>query len=291
MSAVDRATWIALALTERVGIRTIAALFRHFDGDAEALFAAPPADLRHVPGVGPKIAAALARIDQDGVARRLAAWEQAGVLVLTWAHDRHRYPQALLSIADPPAALFIRGALSALDQPAVALVGTRQPTSAGADAALQIAYELAAHGVAIISGLARGVDAAAHRGALGARGISAGVLGGGVLRIYPPEHESLAEALLIGGGALLAESAPDAPPSSPRLVARNRLITGLCRAVLIVETGVEGGAMHAARRAREQGRAVFALDTPAAGNRALLNDGALPLCPDDLAPLLDYFAT
>jgi DNA processing protein len=290
---VDRAAWIALSLTEHVGSRTIDALLHHFAGDTDAIFAATPDALQAVPGVGPKIARGISAIDRAAIARRLAAWERTGVTIITWAHDRHRYPAALLSIADPPATLFALGTLNTLDGLTAGIVGTRRPAPAAAELATRLAYDLARRGILIISGLARGIDAAAHQGAVGAGGRTAAVLGSGVLRIYPPEHGPLAEAIRITGGVLLAEAAPDTPPSSPRLVARNRLISALGRALVVIETGADGGAMHAARRAVEQGRRVCAVDYPADGNQALIAGGALPLAPDlsNLDALTAYITT
>jgi DNA processing protein len=131
----------------------------------------------------------------------------------------------------------------------------------------------------IVSGLALGIDTQAHIGALGARGRTLAVLGSGVLRVYPEHNLNLAEAIL-KQGALLSEIAPNAPPSPATLVARNRIISGLCDRLIVVETTVDGGAMYAARRAVEQGREVYTLDLGASGNRALIAEGARPLSLD-----------
>jgi DNA processing protein len=146
--------------------------------------------------------------------------------------------------------------------------------------------ELAERGWCVVSGLAHGIDTAAHYGALAVpNGQTVAVLGGGVLNIYPSENRPLAEAVL-RRGALLSETHPHMSPSPSALVARNRLISGLSDILIVVETSIDGGAMHAARRAFDQRRAVYTLDSTASGNRALLAEGALPLTPN--GPLPDF---
>jgi DNA processing protein len=140
------------------------------------------------------------------------------------------------------------------------------------------ANRLAAHftreGYTIVSGLALGIDTLAHQATLSHSGTTLAVLGSGVLNVYPPENAKLADQIS-KNGALLCEVHPDAPVSTPGLVARNRIITGLCERVIVVETEVDGGAMHAARFALLQGRQVYAVESPASGNKALLANGAL----------------
>ncbi|MBZ0292971.1 MAG: DNA-protecting protein DprA, partial [Anaerolineae bacterium] len=161
----------------------------------------------------------------------------------------------------------------------VAIIGTRQPTPQGAAVAQTLACKLAEQGHMIVSGLALGVDSQAHRGALRANGRTIAVLGSGVLRVYPHQHQALAHEIE-EAGALVSEVAPTASASSARLVARNRIISGLSSAVIVIETADDGGAMHAARRAREQGRPLYVLDCNASGNRELLAAGALPFHAD-----------
>ena len=160
------------------------------------------------------------------------------------------------------------------------MVGTRSPTPAAAEAARQLGFELAQRGFQVISGMAFGIDSAAHIGALAQPdGTTSAVLGSGVLNRYPPENRALAQAIL-QRGALISENHPHAQPKPSTLVARNRIISGLCEALIVVQTEVDGGAMHAARRAVEQGRRVYTLEDTASGNRALINFGATIITPD-----------
>lgn len=270
--------WVALSLTEHLGSKTLRALLDHFNGDMDAVFTADSVALRRVPGIGPKIAASIQALDRAQVAQAITRWQAEGVSIVPAFAPA--YPPRLKTLTDAPATLFLRGQLPSEAARHVAIVGTRTPTPSAAHLALHISRELAQQGVVIVSGLARGVDADAHLGALQAKnGRTLAVLGCGVLRVYPPENQVLA-GLIQREGALISEVAPNAAPSTPRLVARNRLISGLSDAVLIIESSAEGGAMYAARRAQEQGRPVYTLDLPASGNQALIAGGAQALRPD-----------
>lgn len=267
--------WIALSLTGHIGLKTLRALLAHF-GSTEAVFAADEAALRQVSGIGPKIAASIRALDVVQISRAVERWQAAGISIIPASDPL--FPEKLRLLPDAPAVLFARGQAVSQTQRAVAVVGTRQPSAQGAKIAADLGAHLAERGCTVVSGLALGVDCAAHEGALRA-GRTLAVLGCGVLRVYPPQHEALAERIC-QQGALISEVAPDVGPSSPRLVARNRLISGLSDALIVVETSAEGGAMHAARRAREQGRPLYVLDSPASGNRALLAAGARPFSHD-----------
>ncbi len=274
------ALWVALSLSRYIGAKTMRALLRHFDGDLRAIFAADEAALRRVSGVGPAIARDIRSLDPMTTAWLMDSWRQEGVHILTW--DDTDYPPALRTIGDEPPTLFLRGNIHfSLWHRSAAVVGTRRPSPRAAHIAQQMGARLAQGGYTVVSGLAYGIDKAAHEGALTtAAGRALAVLGCGVLNIYPSEHQPLA-ARIRRQGALLSETSPDAPPNAPRLVARNRLITGLATdGVIIIETDLDGGAMHAARRAREQQRPLFVVDLPAMGNQSLLRDGATPLRPD-----------
>jgi DNA processing protein len=189
------------------------------------------------------------------------------------------YPAALAALPDAPPVLFIRGALDPVDWRAVAIVGTRQPSPTAYDRARIIAGELAQRGWTIVSGLAAGIDTAAHSGALRAGGRTLAVLGSGINVIYPPQNTDLA-ALVKTTGALLSEVHPDSPPNSPALVARNRMISGLSRVVIVVAAGATSGSLHAARFARVHGRLVYAVESDLDGNQQLIADGARSLPPD-----------
>lgn len=268
--------WVALSLAGHLGGKKLRALLRRFDGDLDALLSADAATLRQVPGVGPKTAAAIQALRPETLAPAIAGWQAKGVR-LCGLFDGD-YPPLLAALDDAPPTLFALGQWP-LPARTVAVVGTRQPSAAAEQAARTLGSLLAERGYAVVSGLALGIDRAAHLGVLAVPGgITLAVLGSGVLKVYPYANIPLARAIA-QRGALLSEVSPDASPSPPGLVARNRIISGLSEALIVVETSFDGGAMHAARRAQEQGRTVYALDNGASGNRALLDGGALPLSP------------
>jgi DNA processing protein len=196
---------------------------------------------------------------------------------MTWGDPG--YPPALAAIVDPPPVLWLRGAASALvAAPAVAIVGSRAPTPYGLEVAGQLAADLARRGVTIVSGLARGVDSAAHRGALSSRGTTVAVLGSGVDVVYPPEHVGLAREIE-QLGAVTSELAPGTPPNPAFFPQRNRLISGLSRAVVVIEAAKTSGSLITARCALDQGRDVLAVPGSVLGGRnrgghGLLRDGA-----------------
>jgi DNA processing protein len=198
------------------------------------------------------------------------------VHLVTW--DDASYPAALSAIADPPPVLWIRGSLEALTARAVAIVGSRAGSEYGLAVAGRLAADLASRRVVIVSGLARGIDSAAHRGALAAKGTTLAVLGCGADVIYPSEHRDLARQIE-RGGAIVSELVPGTPPQKQFFPLRNRIISGLSRAVLIVEAGEKSGSLITARCALEQGRDVLAvpgnvLSGRNRGGHALLKDGA-----------------
>jgi DNA processing protein len=189
-----------------------------------------------------------------------------------------RYPPLLACIADPPPVLWARGPLDALECPAVAVVGSRAATPYALEVAMRIAAELAARGVVVVSGLARGVDSAAHRGTLAA-GRTAAVLGCGLDRVYPSEHDELASRIIEKGGVLLSELGPGAAPLPEHFPLRNRIISGLSLGTVVVEASEHSGSLITARCAMEQGRDVMAvpgsvLSGRNRGSHALLKDGA-----------------
>lgn len=195
---------------------------------------------------------------------------------LAW--DDGQYPVALASITDPPFVLWTRGQVSALHRPAVAIVGARAASPYGTAVAEQLAADLVAHGVVIVSGLARGVDSAAHRGALSGGGSTVAVLGCGADIIYPSEHAALATEIE-AAGAVISELAPGTRPLPHFFPLRNRIISGLSRAVVVIEAGEKSGSLITARCALEQGREVLAvpgnvLSGRYRGGHALLRDGA-----------------
>lgn len=217
-------------------------------------------------------------------ARRRRRLEPAGISFLDC--EAPRYPEHLARLPNAPPGLFVRGDLP--EQAGVAVVGTRRCTAYGKKLAAAYGRAIAAAGWPLISGLARGIDGAAHRGTNAAAGIGVAVLGSGIDVVYPREHADLAAGLLGGGGAVVSEYPPGAAPFGWRFPPRNRIISGLSRAVVVVEAGIKGGALITARLALEQGVTVFAVpgDVQRASSRGcnlLIRDGAHPvLDPDDL---------
>jgi len=272
------AAWVALSLIRGVGGVTMRALLDRF-GDVDAVLAASKPDLCDVRGVGQKTAQAMHAIDRHQMQRRIDRWQAAGVTVLPMTDAT--YPTRLKTVPDCPPTLFTMGTVKALDAPHIAIVGTRTPSDQARHQAATAGKVLAQAGAVVISGMAVGVDSIAQVAALEVpHSYNVAVLGSGVLKPYPQEHEPLAHMLRLYG-LLACEVAPDAIVSTPGLVARNRVITGLADAVLIVETADDGGAMHAARAAVRQGRALFTIDSPASGNQQLIRDGlATPIAPD-----------
>lgn len=193
--------------------------------------------------------------------------------------DDERYPALLRTILDPPPVLWVRGDPGALAQPAVAIVGSRAASAYALEVASRLGGELAARGMAVVSGLARGADGAAHRGCLGAGGRTIAVLGCGPDVIYPPEHDRLAAEIRDRAGALVSELGPGAPPLPEHFPLRNRLISGISLAVVVVEASDKSGSLITARCALDQGRDVMAVPGSVLGGRnrgshALLKDGA-----------------
>ncbi len=272
----DLASKLRLALISGVGPRLRQALLDRF-GDAESVLAAAPSDLRTVPGIGAKLCRAISRADDEvDVAALLKICQENAVRILT--DDEEPYPRLLKEIHDPPSVLFVRGAFEPRDAMAIAIVGTRHATAYGLRQAERLGGSLARAGLTVVSGLARGVDAAAHRGALAAGGRTIAVLASGVLTIAPPEHKSLADEIA-GQGALISETPPQAAPKSGVFPQRNRLISGLTLGTIVVEAADRSGALITARHAMEQGREVFAVPGPvdsraSRGCHRLLRDGA-----------------
>lgn len=275
LTAEDRAL-LALHLVPGIGPRLLEALLEHF-GSAEESLRAGPAALLEIPHLGPKVAGALARaLDNRDVDAELALLEEHRVQLLR--KNGPGYPPALANIPGAPPLLFVRGDLRPTEEKCIGLVGSRTCTSLGKRWADKLARELAAAGWTVVSGLARGIDVQAHNGALEAGGRTIAVLAGGLKKIYPPEHAELAEAV-VANGALVTESGMRMEPLAGLFPARNRIISGLSRGVIIIEAGEKSGALITARHALDQGREVFTLPGPVdgptwSGNHLLLRQGA-----------------
>ena len=255
-TAHEQRALIALSLVSGVGAGRMRGLLARF-GSAEAVMSASATALQRVPMVGRATARAIVQFDDYAeVDRQLERAAQVeATLLAPWDAQ---FPQPLRQIYDPPGMLWVRGTLREADRRALAIVGTRRCTEYGRRQARRFAEALAREGFTIVSGLAYGVDAAAHRGALAVRGRTLAVLGSGVNRIYPGKHNSLAQEIT-EQGALLSEYPLDAPPDASNFPERNRIISGLTLGTLVVESHASGGALITARMAVEQDREVFAV--------------------------------
>lgn len=248
--------WLALALTPGLG-PTKARRIIEFFGSVEALFRASLTELEAA-GLRAVSAQSLGtgrsmELAQDELAKAAAADAQIVAL------DDPRYPTQLKQIYDPPLILYVRGSDAVISQPGVALVGTRHPTPYGSGMAERLACDLAARGLVIFSGMARGIDTAGHRGAIAAKGKTVAVWGTGVDEVYPKENKRLAEQILGLGGAIISEFPIGTFPAPQNFPIRNRIISGISLGVLVVEAAEYSGTRITARCALEQNREVFAV--------------------------------
>ena len=271
----DVLPWLRLALVPGVSPRAQRALLDVYQSP-QAVLAAPRRQVEE--RIGREVAQALARGPMEDLVERTLRWSEGpGHHVISLADAA--YPKALLAITDPPPVLYANGRIELLDAPSIAIVGSRNATAQGMRDAQAFASELSSAGLCIVSGMALGIDAAAHRGGLAAAGSSIAVLGTGIDVVYPKGNRELAHELA-AGGCLLSEfplGTPSIPRNFPR---RNRLISGLARGVLVVEAGKPSGSLITARFALEQGRDVFAVpgsihSTLSKGCHGLIKDGAI----------------
>ncbi len=269
--------WLALNRAPGVGTLTFTRLLARF-GEPDAVFAAPRDELAAL-GLGSETLDYLAAPDEAGVAADLAWLASAPEHHLLTCREA-AYPRRLAAIADPPPLLFLRGDPSLLEKdPMLAVVGSRTPSAAGEELARQMAAELASVGCTIVSGLAAGIDGAAHAGALSVGGATLAVLGTGPDRVYPARHRELARGIA-EHGLLVSEFPPGTRPRPHHFPRRNRVISGLCQGVLVVEAAARSGSLITAEFALEQGREVFAVpgsprNPRARGTNGLLREGAI----------------
>lgn len=265
----SRDDYIALSLTPFQWRRTLGARLRA--GDSPAML------IRTIAPDTPSAVKTLERLP-GGARAALDRSERAGIQLVVWSDED--YPPLLAAIDDPPPVLWLRGDRSALRAPAVAIVGSRAGSSYALAVAERLAADLTDRGLVVLSGLARGVDSAAHQGALRAGGHTLAVLGCGVDVTYPPEHQSLATAMTESRGcALISELAPGTKPLHWFFPLRNRIISGLSRGVVVIEAGEKSGSLITARLALDQGREVMVVPGTILGGRnrgghALIRDGA-----------------
>lgn len=246
-------------------------------GSIDRILAAPESALQEVRGIGPAISGELREAVKKGTgAREIEQSEKEGIRILTL--EDPEYPAPLKSIYDAPLVLYVRGTLAPEDLVSIALVGSRKPTYYGSTIAERLAVGLAERGVTVVSGLARGIDTAAHRGALKAKGRTLAVLGSGLLRLYPEENVKLA-GQIAEQGAVISELPLRTPPDARNFPRRNRIVSGLSLGVCVVEAKLKSGALITSSWALDQGKEVYAVpgkvDAPhAQGCHALLKQGA-----------------
>ncbi len=267
--------WIALKSIKGVGNINFPALVDKFVS-LPAIFTTSTQQLATTPGISKKTATAITSFkDWDKIKRDLDLTIKAGIKIVTYLDDL--YPAKLQNIYDRPVFLYVKGTLMK-DEINIAMVGSRQASTYGKYTTERISRELAIKGVTIVSGLARGIDAAAHRGALTAQGRTIAIMGSGLDVIYPPENKKL-YAEIVQSGAVISEYPPGTPPLASNFPARNRIISGMSYGVVVVEAGEKSGSLITARLALEHGREVFAVpgsidSAGARGTNKLIKQGA-----------------
>lgn len=289
--------YLRLQRAENVGPIRCKALLEHF-GSVDAILAASMAELQRVEGVGEATAQGIFKSRGDDAIVEHEVGRAAELGVQIFCLEDAPYPASLKHIPDPPICIYVRGTIEPADAVSVAIVGTRRCSHYGTEQALRFGEALAGAGFTVVSGLARGVDGHAHRGALRAGGRTIAILGNGLSSIYPPEHVELAERIA-QSGAVISELPIDTGPEPKNFPGRNRIIIGLSLGVLVIEAGKRSGALITARLANEYNREVFALpgrvDHPdqTAGSNSLIRDqhAKLVTCLEDILDELGEVGT
>lgn len=267
---------IALNMVPNLGPVRLRKLLERFE-TPERVLAARAGELRRVEGVADAIADAIAQWEQQiDLPAELARIRDFGAQVITT--ESANYPRALREIYNPPIVLYVWGTLTERDQRAISVVGSRKTSHYGLECAKKLSYQIAYAGFTVVSGLARGIDTAAHQGALAANGRTVGVIGSGLMDLYPPENLALAEKIA-ASGAVVSEYPMTFPPSPQTFPYRNRIVAGWGSGSLVVEAGLNSGALITANQALEQGRLVYAVPGPidrptCAGTNRLIQQGA-----------------
>jgi DNA processing protein len=267
--------WIALKSIDGIGNASFQPLLEHF-GSPCAVFSATVHDLTAIPGINKKSAVAIASFKSwNIILQQMEELNKTGIKIVTYLDED--YPPHLLNIYDRPAFLYVLGQLEEEDIP-IAIVGSRHASTYGKYTTERLSRELALKGITIVSGMARGIDSCAHRGALAAQGRTIAVLGSGLDVIYPPENKKIFNDIL-QNGAVISEYPPGTEPLSYHFPARNRIISGMSYGVLVVEAGEKSGSLITARLAMEQGRDVFAIpgaidSASSRGTNSLIKQGA-----------------
>ena len=283
---------IALNMIPRIGPVRIRKLLDFF-GTPESILAAKQSQFEKIPGIGPDTASELAHWERTtDLSAELARIQEYGASVITQADSF--YPPLLREIHDPPTVLYVWGQLLEKDQHAIGIVGSRKTTHYGIECARKLGYQLAYSGLTVISGLARGIDTAAHQGALAAKGRTVAVIGSGFQFLYPPENKELAEKIASGNGAIVSEFSITVQPDRQTFPMRNRIISGWSFGTLVVEAGLNSGALISANMALEQGRTVYAVPGPidrpnSMGSNKLIQQGAKLVM--DASDILDDLGT
>ncbi len=285
--------WFALASVDGVGPMRIKRLLNRF-GTIEAVFDAELSEIARIPLFNPLLASRIlkARMRVPEFRRHIKWFKSRGIDIL--CVEEEAYPTQLKEISNAPAILCKKGNLSQISKQAVAIVGTTAPTEPGILATLELSTRLVQSGLTIVSGLAKGIDTSAHLGALSADGATVGVVGGDLLSIYPNENRGLADQIC-ENGALFSEHPFTTRPTPANLILRNRIISGLSMATIVIESIANGGAIRAAGFALEQGRLVFACNWDkhsrfSEGPRKLIQQGAYPISPNQLGKVVDVLS-
>ncbi len=275
----DREACLALNLLPKIGPVRVRKLIDTLGTTPLGILSATRSELRSVSGIGPDTAEAVANwrstIDLERELRRI---DELGLHVLTWSDPT--YPADLRETYDPPLVLYIMGEVLERDRHAVAIVGSRRTTTYGLSTAKKFGFQLSHAGMTVISGLARGIDTAAHEGALAGGGRTIAVIGSGLGQLYPPENRPLAEKIASEGrGAIVSEFPVDYPPDKQSFPLRNRIVAGWCQGLCVIEAPARSGALITAGQATELGRTIFAvpgqIDRPgSAGSNRLIQEGA-----------------
>ena len=268
---------IALNMIPTVGPVRLRKLLQVFE-EPQRILSAKSRELRAIDGIGGEVADQIANwenfVDLPAELQRVRDF---GAEVIT--QESSAYPRQLREIHAPPIVLYVWGELQERDNHAIGIIGARRTTHYGTESAKKLAYQLAYAGLTVISGLARGIDTAAHQGALAAKGRTIAVIGSGLLQLYPPENRVLAEKIRDGRGAVVTEFSMEIEPDRQTFPMRNRIIAGWSHGILVVEAGLNSGALITAAQALEQGRSVYAvpghINAPSAmGSNRLIQQGA-----------------
>src|SRR5213595_794906 len=268
---------IALNMLPTVGPVRLRKLLQVF-GTPERVLTVKRHELRAVEGIGGEVADQIASWESTvDLPAELNRIRDFGATVIT--QELPSYPRSLREIHAPPIVLYVWGELQERDNHAIGIIGARRTTHYGTESAKKLAYQIAYAGLTVISGLARGIDTAAHQGALAAKGRTIAVIGSGLAKLYPPENAALAEKIRTGNGAIVSEFSMEIEPDRQTFPMRNRIISGWSHGILVVEAGLNSGALITAAQALEQGRSVYAvqghINAPSAmGSNRLIQQGA-----------------